>query len=291
MPERKRFFQLMSSLNISEHLRTSEHILTTSEDLYRISMINWGHPEKKCRHRGWLSMKVPTQLKTSENGWEYRKTPKIIWYHPENNWGPLTDNLVHFEEDFNSRTEKLRWGGVVRSSYLRPVQFLDHLTVIKTTLYEPTSGGSGARGCRSTSLWVWETMLSRFMSNLVSRSMSSFMSRWLWWEMEEMEEMEEKELSEEELMMEPSSTDFNMGVNMVHTLQWFLIIFLSDPSPIIALATLVSNSLIPSCLVNPARVRCALGNVYKNSTNTSMTQQFRDLCFFHLVLSPMHSWC
>ena len=41
--------------------------------------------------------------------------------------------------------------------------------------------------------------------------------------MEEMEEMEEKEEKEEkeELMMEPSSTDFNMGVNMVHTLQWF----------------------------------------------------------------------
>ena len=39
--------------------------------------------------------------------------------------------------------------------------------------------------------------------------------------MEEMEEMEEKEEKEEkeELMMEPSSTDFNMGVNMVHTLQ------------------------------------------------------------------------
>ena len=30
--------------------------------------------------------------------------------------------------------------------------------------------------------------------------------------------MEEKELPEEELMMEPSSTDFNMGVNMVHKL-------------------------------------------------------------------------
>ena len=38
-------------------------------------------------------------------------------------------------------------------------------------------------------------------------------------EMEEMDEKEEKELPEEELMMEPSSTDFNMGVNMVRTLQ------------------------------------------------------------------------
>ena len=56
------------------------------------------------------------------------------------------------------------------------------------------------------------------MSNLVSRSMSRFMSRWLWWAMEAMEEMEEKELPEEELMMEPSSTDFNMGVNMVNNI-------------------------------------------------------------------------
>ena len=102
---------LWSSENICEHLRTSEHILNTSENLYRISVINWGHPEKKCPHRGWLSIKVTTQLKTSENSWEHRKTSKIIWYHPENNWGPIIDNLVQFEEDFNSRTKKLRWVG------------------------------------------------------------------------------------------------------------------------------------------------------------------------------------
>ena len=122
---------LWSSENICEHLRTSEHILNTSENLYRISVINWGHPEKKCPHRGWLSIKVTTQLKTSENSWEHRKTSKIIWYHPENNWGPIIDNLVQFEEDFNSRTKKLRSGGVDWIGYLRPVQFLDHLTVIK----------------------------------------------------------------------------------------------------------------------------------------------------------------
>ena len=40
------------------------------------------------------------------------------------------DNLVQFEEDFNSRTEKWRWGPV-GIGYVRPVQFLDHLTVIK----------------------------------------------------------------------------------------------------------------------------------------------------------------
>ena len=117
-------------MNIWEHLSTSEHILITYENLYRISVINWGSFEK-CPHRGWLSIKFTTQLKTSENSREHRKTSKIIWYHPENNWGPIIDNLVQFEEDFNSRTKKLRSGGVDWIGYLRPVQFLDHLTVIK----------------------------------------------------------------------------------------------------------------------------------------------------------------
>ena len=42
------------------------------------------------------------------------------------------DNLVQFEEDFNSRTEK--WGGGV-DGYLRPDQFLDHLSVIIIKIY------------------------------------------------------------------------------------------------------------------------------------------------------------
>ena len=54
------------------------------------------------------SIKVTTQLKTLENSWEHRKTSKIIWYHHENNWGPVIDTLVQFEKDFNSRTEKSR---------------------------------------------------------------------------------------------------------------------------------------------------------------------------------------
>ena len=67
-------------------------------------------------------------MKTSENNWEHRKTSKIIWHHPKNNWGPIIDDLVQFEEDFISRTKKL--SGPV-DGYFRPVQFLDHLTVIK----------------------------------------------------------------------------------------------------------------------------------------------------------------
>ena len=42
---------------------------------------------------------IRKQLRTS-------KTAKIIRYHPENNWGPIIDNLVQFEEDLNNRTKK-----------------------------------------------------------------------------------------------------------------------------------------------------------------------------------------
>ena len=41
--------------------------------------------------------------------------------------------MVQFEEDFKSRTEKSWSGGV--DGYLRPDQFLDHLTVIIIKLY------------------------------------------------------------------------------------------------------------------------------------------------------------
>ena len=61
---------------------------------------------------------------------------KIIWYHPENNWGPLIENLVQFEEDFNSGTKKSVGWGPVGIGYVRPVQFLDHLTVIKSFILQ-----------------------------------------------------------------------------------------------------------------------------------------------------------
>ena len=86
-----------------------------------MSMINWGHSEKKCPHRGWSSIKVTTQLRTLENSWEHQKTSKIIWYHTENNWGPIIDNLVQFEEDFNSRTKKWVRSGPVGLSQTRPI--------------------------------------------------------------------------------------------------------------------------------------------------------------------------
>ena len=84
--------------NIWKQLRTSENISGTSENI-------WHHPEKKCPHRGWLCIKVTTQLI-----WKYRKTAENIGKHLkssdnilQNNWGPIIDNLVQLEEDFNSR--------------------------------------------------------------------------------------------------------------------------------------------------------------------------------------------
>ena len=49
----------------------------------------------KCAHRGWLCIAqgggYPWKLQPC---WEHLKKSKIIWYHPENNWGPIIDNLV-----------------------------------------------------------------------------------------------------------------------------------------------------------------------------------------------------
>ena len=44
--------------------------------------------------QGVVIHKSYIQLKTSEKSREYRKTYKIIWYHPENNWGPVIDSSV-----------------------------------------------------------------------------------------------------------------------------------------------------------------------------------------------------
>ena len=101
-----------------EHLKTSDIIL------------------RKCLHRGWLCVaqgavmhksynqaeNIRKQQRTSENSWLHRKTSKIIWYHPENNWGPIIDSLVQFEEDFNSRTKmSVEWGGGDRLYGTRPI--------------------------------------------------------------------------------------------------------------------------------------------------------------------------
>ena len=50
-------------------------------------------------------------------------------------------NSVQFEEDFNSRTKNLGSGvGVGMGGYVRPDQFLDHLTVIKRREQEVEGG-------------------------------------------------------------------------------------------------------------------------------------------------------
>ena len=128
--------------NIAKQLRTSE----TSKIIWYHPKNNWGLiiDDLVQFEEDFNSRKTSSEnsRKTSENSWEHWKTSKIIWYHPENNWGPIIDNLVQFEEDFNSRTKKLRSGGVDWIGYLRPVQFLDHLTVIKTFRPWQTCGWS-----------------------------------------------------------------------------------------------------------------------------------------------------
>ena len=42
----------------------------------------------------------------------------------------MIDNLVQFEEDFNTQTYEMLDGGWWVGGYLRPDKFLDHLTVI-----------------------------------------------------------------------------------------------------------------------------------------------------------------
>ena len=125
-------------IKVTTQMKTSEN----NWEHRKTSKIIWYHPKNNWGpiiddlvqfEEDFNSRKTSSEnsRKTSENSWEHWKTSKIIWYHPENNWGPIIDNLVQFEEDFNSRTKKLRYGGVDWIGYLRPVQFLDHLTVIK----------------------------------------------------------------------------------------------------------------------------------------------------------------
>ena len=59
------------------------------------------------------------------------------------------DKLVQFEEDFNSRSEMWWGGGVI--GYLRPDQFLDHLTVITNNDQEGFAEDDPTpRGCSKT---------------------------------------------------------------------------------------------------------------------------------------------
>ena len=116
---------LRKSENSWERLKTSMEHLKTSDIILR-----------KCLHRGWLCIaqgvvmhksynqaeNIRKQQRTSENSWLHRKTSKIIWYHPENNWGPIIDSLVQFEEDSNSRTKKwVGWIGLDRLFQTTPI--------------------------------------------------------------------------------------------------------------------------------------------------------------------------
>ena len=80
---RKNPKKLWLSENICEHLTTSEHILNTSENLYRIFVINWGHPEniwKQLRTSENISRTSENISGTFEN---ISGTSENIWHPPE----------------------------------------------------------------------------------------------------------------------------------------------------------------------------------------------------------------
>ena len=60
-------------------------------------------PWEKMSAQGVIIHTSYNPTENIDNRWEHWKTSKIIWYHPENNWGPIIDDLVQLEEDFNSR--------------------------------------------------------------------------------------------------------------------------------------------------------------------------------------------
>ena len=85
----------------------------------------------KCAHRGWLCIAQEVTIYQSYNPAEnigkqdrisenIYGTSKNIWYHPEKNWGPIIDNLVQCDEDFNTHTEMWYRGGWV-DGYLTPI--------------------------------------------------------------------------------------------------------------------------------------------------------------------------
>ena len=75
--------------------------------------------------QGWSSIKVTTQLRTLENSWEHRKTFKMI-----PSWEQLRTHHRWFRSVWRGFQQSDRKVVVGSGCYLRPDQFLDHLTVI-----------------------------------------------------------------------------------------------------------------------------------------------------------------
>ena len=107
--------------NIWKHLWSIWKHLTSSWEKMSAQVVVIHKSYNPAENIGKQLRTSENSWKTSKNSWEHRKTSKIIWYHPENNWGPIIDNLVQFEEDFNSQNEMwsgVGWGG---DGYLRPI--------------------------------------------------------------------------------------------------------------------------------------------------------------------------
>ena len=98
-----------------EHLENIQDQLWTPKTLLKI----WTHLIRSS----WK------HLRTSKTSIEHLRSSKIIWRRTEN--PSYVVRLVQYENDFNTQTKMLYWarmGGWI--SYLRPDQFLDHLTVM-----------------------------------------------------------------------------------------------------------------------------------------------------------------
>ena len=121
------FLPLFRQWGRIEHLKhsilnfiwTSEHILNTSwsgcsfstfisesdTQTFLLSIFDpTGSFSRTLEHIWECHQNICNQLRAS---WEHLKTSKNIWHHPENNWEPIIDSLVLFEQDFNTRTQML----------------------------------------------------------------------------------------------------------------------------------------------------------------------------------------
>ena len=134
---------LWSSENICEHLRTSEHILNTSENLYRIFVINWGHPEN-----------IWKQLRSSENIFG---TFENIFGTFENIFGTSENIWHHLEKKCLHRGWLCIAKGVVMHKSCNPAENMEN-GEIKVLIAKCYTLSHTVHGCFS-----WNTRFTRIV--------------------------------------------------------------------------------------------------------------------------------